>query len=68
MKIGYLGIDQYGDRYKMDKYPRKELLIQLGRKRASKMYRDFKDGKSKQVGYIIAGRWIDVYEVHDWKV
>ena len=67
MKVGYLGIDQYGNRYKMDKHPRKELLAQFDRKRASKMYRDVKGGGSKHCGYIVAGHWIDVYEVHSWK-
>ena len=26
MKLGYMGIDQYGTTYKLNKYPRKELL------------------------------------------
>ena len=63
MKLGYLGIDQYGDRYKMDKHPRQELLEQLGRKHCDKMYCD---PDARHVGYIIARRWINVYEVHSW--
>jgi hypothetical protein len=64
--LGYIGLDQYGNRYKMDCYPRKELLAQLGSSHASKMFVDTKDGKSKHVGYIIGGHWISVYEVHEW--
>ena len=66
MRLGYLGVDQYGDRYKMDSHPRKELLEQLGRSHADMMYVDTKDGKARHDGYIIAGRWISVYEVHSW--
>ena len=65
-KLGYLGIDQYGDRYKMDKHPRKELLDQLDRSHADLIYRDRKSGPPRVVGYVIAGLWIDVYEVHEW--
>ena len=58
----YMGHDQYGNHYSIKKYPRKELLEQLGRKHADMMYMDnMKDGKSYHVGYIIAGRWITVY-------
>lgn len=66
MKLGYLGIDQYGDRYKMDKHPRKELMDYLGASNARKMYVDTKDGAAKHVGYVIRGHWINVYEVHEW--
>ena len=38
----------------------------LYRKHAAKMYVDDKDGKPKHVGYIIAGLWLDVFEVHNW--
>ena len=65
MKLGYLGIDQYGGRYKIDKYPRKELLAQLGRAHAELMYQDSKNG-TRRAGYVIAGLWISVYEVHEW--
>ncbi len=65
MKLGYLGIDQYGQRYKLEKFPRKELLEKLGRKHASKIYVDSKSG-TKHVGYCIGGLWITVYEVHEW--
>jgi len=66
-QLGYLGIDQYGQRYKIDKHPRKELLEQLGRSNASKMYCDTKAGKVRHDGYIIAGLWISVYRVCEWK-
>ena len=68
MKLGYLGIDQYGERYKLDKHPRKELLEKLGRKHADKMFvDDVKTGEAKHIGYIVGGRWVTVYEVHEWK-
>jgi hypothetical protein len=68
MKLGYLGIDQYGNRYKIDKHPRKELLEKhylTGK--VSKMYRDGENGDVNHVGYIIGNLWVDIYEVHDWK-
>lgn len=62
--VGYLGIDQYGGKYIIKKYPRKELLEQLGRKHADKIYIDnVKTGKPMHCGYYIAGLWIDVYKV-----
>lgn len=64
--LGYLGIDQYGQHYAIDKHPRKELLDKLGRKHASKMYVDLKNGGSRHTGYVIAGLWIRVLEVHAW--
>ena len=67
MKLGYLGIDQYGDSYNLEKNPRKELLEQLDRKHADKMYVDLKNGGFRHKGYVIAGRWISVYEVHSWE-
>jgi len=67
MKIGYLGLDQYGQKYVLKKHPRKELLEQLGASNASKMYRDTKNGDSKHYGYVIQGLWIEILEVHSWK-
>ena len=67
MKLGYIGIDQYGKHYKIDKHPREELLIHLGASHAAKMYVDnIKTGKARHCGYIINGLWINVYEVHSW--
>lgn len=66
-KLGYLGIDQLGDYYKINRYPRKELLEKLYRKSASKMYVDLKKGGSKHIGYVIANKWVTIYEVHEWK-
>lgn len=60
--MGHIGIDQYGDHYHLGRHPRKELLEKLGRKRASKMYVD-RNGTVRHVGYVIAGRWIDVYKM-----
>lgn len=67
MQLGFLAIDQYGQHYKIEKHPRKELLEQLGASNASKMYVDTKDGKQKHVGYVVAGLWLNVYTVHEWK-
>jgi len=66
MKVGYIGIDQYGTHYNMEKYPRKELLEYLGYKHCQKMYCDLKTGGSRHIGYVIGGHWIEVLEVHDW--
>jgi hypothetical protein len=63
--LGYMAIDQYGSHIKIKKYPRKELLEHFGRKHAQKMYRDTPNG-AKHVGYIVAGHWCDIYEVHEW--
>ena len=65
--VGYVGFDQYGQHYKITKYPRKELLEELGRKHASNMYIDLKDGGHRHIGYVIAGHWIEVYRVYQWK-
>jgi len=66
-QLGFMGIDQYGQHYIIDKYPRKELLKLLGRQHASKMYVDTVDDKIKHKGYVIAGRWIEIYRVLEWK-
>jgi len=65
-QLGYLGIDQYGTHYIIDKHPRKELLVKTGHKHTSKMYRDVKGG-ALHVGYIIADLWIEVFRVCQWK-
>jgi hypothetical protein len=67
MKLGYIGIDQYGHHYTIEKHPRKELLEQLGSTHADKMYVDTKAGLTKHKGYIISGLWISVYAIHEWK-
>ncbi len=67
MKLGYLGIDQYGQHYNIKAHPRKELPGQLGLKHADKMYCETTDGKIRDKGYIIGGLWIDIHEVHSWK-
>ena len=66
-ELGYLGIDQYGHNYHMERHPRKELLKQLGKEHADNMYVDTKGGKVRHVGYIIGGMWISVYRVGEWK-
>jgi len=67
--IGYMAIDQYGQTYHLSetKYPRKQLLDMFHRKSAYKMYVDTKEGKTKHIGWIIAGRWLSVYRVFNLK-
>jgi hypothetical protein len=67
-QLGYIGIDQYGNHYILNKYPRKELLAKLSCKHAGKMYCDKKDGSTVHTGYIINGLWITVLRVSEWKV
>lgn len=66
MRLGYFGVDQYGQTYHGLEHPRKDLLERLGRKHADKMYIDLKDSSYKHIGYVIAGLGIRVYEVHPW--
>lgn len=69
MKLGYLGIDQYGKHYRMKTHPRKELCEQLGCKSsvAKRMFVDRKkDGTPKHIGYVVGDLWVTVYEVHEW--
>lgn len=56
----YFGLDQHGQHYLIRQHPRKELLQQLGRHHAAKMYRDV-EGGARHCGYVIAGLWIDVF-------
>jgi hypothetical protein len=44
--------------------PRKYLMEHYGRKSARKMYRDTPDGKGRHAGWIVAGRWFDVFRVY----
>lgn len=66
MKLGYIGIDQYGNYYKLKKYPRKELMEKFNVQHISKMYVD-RNRETKHIGYIISGHWVSIYEVHEWK-
>ncbi len=65
--LGYLGIDQYGQHYHIKKYPRKELMAQLGCKHVEKMYANGKNGSEREAGYVIAGLWIDIYKLCKWR-
>ena len=62
----HMGIDQYGQTYHGLGHPRKDLLKLFGHKHADKMYQDTKEG-TKHVGYIIAGLWIELFEVTPWR-
>ena len=63
----YIGIDQYGDTYPNLEFPRKSLLERLDRKSAFKIYIDDKDGNTKHVGYLVAGRWVTIYKITPWE-
>ena len=67
-KVGYLGIDQYKNMYYMKEFPRKELLKQLDASKARKLYIDEILNRPKQVGYIIKGLFIEIYEIHEWEI
>ena len=62
--LGYLGVDQYGQCWKIKKHPRKELMEQLGSTGASIMYCDTLGGETRRIGYVISGLWIDVFKVY----
>jgi hypothetical protein len=61
----YMAIDIRSEQtfHGLGPHPRKELLKRLGRKHCQKMYLDKKDGPSVHIGWIIAGMWLEVYEV-----
>ena len=62
-RLGYIGIDQYGQHYHIKKHPRKELLEQTGYSNARKMFVDKIDGSIKHVGYVMSDLWINVYQL-----
>jgi len=62
----YMAIDQYGNTYHGLVHPRKDLCEQLGRKHVNKMYRTRKGGVDQHCGYVIAGLWLEVFEVRPW--
>jgi hypothetical protein len=65
--LGYMAIDQYGQTYHLGAgRPRKLLLDYFCRKSARKMYVDRKDGSTRHIGYIVAGLWLRVLQVHEW--
>lgn len=65
--LGYMARDQYGNTVHGLEKPRRDLLAHCGRKHAERMWRDTKSGDTVHVGYIIAGRWFDVFAVHAWE-
>lgn len=63
-----MGRDQYGTTYHdLGKHPRKALLDRLGRKSAAIMWCDMKEGPPKRQGYVIAGHWITLYAVSEYR-
>ena len=67
-KLGFMARDQYGQTYHFPgaEHPRKALLDHFGRQHVAKMYVDTKAGVAKHIGYIVAGLWLTVLEVHEW--
>lgn len=66
MRLGYIAIDQYGHSERLTdvkRGPRVQLLEKLCAKGARKIYRD---PDARHVGYIVQGRWFDIFEVHEW--
>ena len=63
----YMAIDQYGNTWHGLTHPRKDLCARLGVQHAEKMYAELKDGGERHVGYVIAGHWLDVYEVRPFR-
>ena len=62
-----MAIDQRGQTYhNLGNHPRKELLKRLGYKKAEKMYIDTIDGRTKHVGYIIGGQWLNLYKIEEF--
>ena len=58
------GFDQFGKRYVLNaEHPRKDLLEQLGGKRAEKIY----VGAGVHVGYVVRGYWVTFYDVTPWE-
>lgn len=68
--MGYVGLDHiYGEIYWIrNNPPRKWLLEHFNRQHIRKMYRDDpKTGVSHHVGYVVAGRWIQVFRFCRWE-
>ena len=63
-----MGRDQYGRTYHdLGEHPRKTLMERFGRKRASKMYFDKREGPPKHIGYVVGGHWVTLYKVEPWE-
>ncbi len=60
LEFPFLGIDQSGNHYRIARFPRKELMEQMGYKSAAKMYRDV-NNQVIHTGYVIGPYWITVY-------
>ena len=59
----HIAIDQYGNVYDLGEgSPRKHLLELLNRKHAEKMYVDTATTGSKHIGYVIAGKWLRIWQ------
>ena len=68
MRVTYMARDQWGNtEHDLGPHPRKALLERLGRKSASRMFRDRPDGTTNHVGYVIAGRWFTLYRVEPFE-
>lgn len=69
MKLGYMAVGSFGTVHHLHdskRPPRCQLMAKCGRQHCAKMYVDTKAGLTKHIGYIVAGEWFTVYEVHEW--
>lgn len=57
-----LFIDQYGTVFTASTVKELRKQIKMGGSRVSKMYVDTKDGKTKHIGYVIGGHWLQAFE------
>lgn len=66
-QLGFIGFDQYGNTYHLERYPRKELLEQLYATRAEKMFCCDRYGQARHIGYVIKDHWVRLYRICDFK-
>jgi len=67
--LGYMAMGNLGTTIHLTdakKHPRGQLLRDLGKTHAKKVYSDSKEGVTKHVGYIVGKEWFTLYEVREW--
>lgn len=59
----YIALDHYGAVVHLGRTttPRKALMNKLDRRSARKIFRDQPSGPPIHVGYIVAGRWFEIF-------
>ena len=64
----FVATDEQGNFYLIDsKFPRKWLLDHFGRKHTDKIYVQDTLETAKHIGYIIAGHWLIIRRLSNWK-